>query len=89
VLGGWQFNLVQTFQSGQPFTVTSGTDTNRDGTNNDRVNVVSDPYAHAKTRADKIAMYLTPSAFTVPGFQLLRTIPTALNSAMRWWDQVL
>jgi hypothetical protein len=45
VLGGWQFNLAQTFQSGQPFTVTSGTDTNRDGTNNDRVNVVSDPYA--------------------------------------------
>jgi hypothetical protein len=68
MFGGWQFNLVQTFQSGQPFTVTSGTDTNRDGTNNDRVNIVSVPYTHAKTRADKIAMYLNPSAFTVPGF---------------------
>lgn len=68
MLGGWQFNLVQTFQSGQPFTVTSGTDTNRDGTNNDRVNIVSAPYTQAKTRANKIALYLNPNAFTVPGF---------------------
>jgi hypothetical protein len=68
LLGGWQFNLVQTFQSGQPFTVTSGTDTNRDGTNNDRVNISGDPYTHASTRAAKIAMYLNPKAFSVPTF---------------------
>ena len=68
ILGGWQANVVQTLQSGQPFTVTSGTDTNRDGTNNDRVNLVGDPYIHAGSRQAKIAQYLNPAGFSVPGF---------------------
>lgn len=66
VLGGWQANAITTLQSGSPFTVTSGTDTNLDGTNNDRVNVVGDPYTHAKTRAAKIAQYLNPNSFSIP-----------------------
>ncbi len=72
VLGGWQANVVLTLQSGQPFTVTSGVDTNRDGANNDRVNIAGDPYTHAKTRAAKIAKYLNPAAFSIPSF----TLPT-------------
>lgn len=75
VLGGWQLNVIQFVQSGQPFTITSGTDTNRDGTNNDRVNINGDPYTHATTRAAKIARYLNPAALTVPGFATATDVP--------------
>jgi hypothetical protein len=43
LLDGWQINGVTILRSGQPFNVTSGTDTNFDGTNNDRPNVVGNP----------------------------------------------
>lgn len=67
VLGGWRVNGVTTLQSGSPFTVTSGTDTNLDGTNNDRASVIGDPYNHVKTRQDKINKgVLNVAAFSVP-----------------------
>ncbi len=68
VLSGWQVNGVTTLVSGTPFTVTSGVDTNRDGSNNDRVNVLGDPYTHATSRKDKITAYIKPAAFSTPGF---------------------
>jgi hypothetical protein len=67
-LSGWQINGITNLSSGSPFIVTSGTDTNRDGTNNDRVNVIGDPYTHAKSRQDKIKAFLNPASFSVPGF---------------------
>ena len=67
-LSGWQVNGITTLQSGNPFTVTSGTDTNRDGSNNDRVNIVADPYTHAGSRQDKIFRYLNAASFSTPGF---------------------
>jgi hypothetical protein len=36
VLGGWQFSGVMQYQTGCPFTVTSGTDNSLDGIGNDR-----------------------------------------------------
>lgn len=67
-LGGWHINQVTILQSGNPFTVTSGTDTNRDGTNNDRVNITGDPYSHARSRYDKINNFFKISAFSQPNF---------------------
>lgn len=67
-LSGWQVNGITTLQSGGPFTVTSGTDTNRDGSNNDRVNIIADPYTHVKSRQDKIFRYLNSAALSVPSF---------------------
>ena len=67
-LSGWQINGITALQSGSPFTVTSGVDTNRDGSNNDRVNIIGDPYTHAKTRGDKIKAFLNPASFSIPGF---------------------
>ena len=67
-LGGWNLSNVTILHSGSPFTVVSGVDTNRDGVNNDRVNIIGDPYTHASTRAAKIKQYLNPAAFTVPCF---------------------
>jgi hypothetical protein len=44
LLSEWQLNGITTLRSGQPFNVTSGIDTNFDGTNNDRPNIVGNPY---------------------------------------------
>ena len=67
VLGGWRVNGVTIVQSGSPFTVTSGSDTNLDGTNNDRADVSGDPYSHVKGRQAKINQgILNPAAFSVP-----------------------
>ena len=67
VLGGWRVNGITTLQSGSPFTVTSGTDTNLDGTNNDRANVTGDPYSHVTSRHDKIYKgILNVAGFSVP-----------------------
>ena len=74
-LSGWQLNGITTLASGNPFTVTSGTDTNRDGTNNDRANVTGDPYTHAKGRADKIKAFLNTSAFSVPVYTVATDNP--------------
>lgn len=66
VINGWQLNDITILQSGLPFTVTSGVDTNLDGNNNDRANVVGDQYTHATTRSGKIKAYLKSSGFAVP-----------------------
>lgn len=67
VIGGWRVNGITTFQSGSPFTITSGTDTNLDGTNNDRANVTGDPYNHVSSRHDKIYKgILNVAAFSLP-----------------------
>ncbi len=40
VTNGWTISTITTLQSGIPFNITTGTDNNRDGTNNDRPNLV-------------------------------------------------
>ena len=42
---GWQVNTIATFQSGTPFTITTGTDASGTGVRSDRPNLVGDPYA--------------------------------------------
>ena len=71
VLNGWHINGITAIQSGSPFTVTSGVDTNRDGTTNDRVNVIGNPNLGHLSRAQKIQQgTLNPAAFSVPGYML-------------------
>jgi hypothetical protein len=43
ILSGWQINGITRYTSGRPFTVTSGVDTNLDGNNIDRPNLLGDP----------------------------------------------
>jgi hypothetical protein len=66
-LSGWQLNGITRLQSGNPFNVTSGTDTNLDGTNNDRPDLVGNPYlpggrGHAATSL----AYFNRTAFAAP-----------------------
>lgn len=68
VLSGWQLNGITRFQSGSPFNVTSGADSNFDGTTNDRPNVVGNPFLPTnRSRKQKIALYFNPAAFATPG----------------------
>jgi len=66
VINGWRLNDITYLQSGTPFTLTSGTDSNYDGTNNDYPNVNGDPYTHANGRRARIREYINPAAFSVP-----------------------
>ena len=42
---GWQFNVIATIQSGSPFNITTGADTDGTGDRQDRPNLVGDPFA--------------------------------------------
>jgi hypothetical protein len=64
VLSGWQLNGITTLQSGSPFNVTSGVDSNRDGNNNDRPNVVGNPILSGnRSRGAKIQEFFNTSVF--------------------------
>ena len=65
VLNGWTISSVASLQSGQPFNVTSGSDNNKDGYNNDRPNLTGtkaslDPH---RTRAAAAAQWFNTAAF--------------------------
>ena len=66
-INGWHINGITSFTSGTPFTVTSGVDTNLDGTVNDRVDIVGNPYFdNSRSRTQKIQQFINPVAFAVP-----------------------
>jgi Carboxypeptidase regulatory-like domain/TonB-dependent Receptor Plug Domain len=67
LLSGWQLNGITALRSGQPFNVTSGTDTNFDGTNNDRPNVVGIPYLPSgRGRVATKNAFFSTAAFVTP-----------------------
>jgi hypothetical protein len=67
ILSGWQVNGIWSMQTGLPFTVTSGQDTNTDGNTNDRANIIGDPKLDTgRARSDLITKFFNTSAFAVP-----------------------
>ena len=67
VLSGWQVNGIWSAQTGLPFSVTSGQDTNTDGNTNDRANLVGNPVlSSSRSRNDLIQQYFNTAAFAVP-----------------------
>ncbi len=66
-INGWHISGITGLQSGNPFAVTSGVDTNLDGTVNDRADVVGNPYfSNSRSRAQKIQQFINPAAFAIP-----------------------
>ncbi|WP_213807501.1 carboxypeptidase-like regulatory domain-containing protein [Granulicella sp. dw_53] len=66
VINGWTLSGIATFNSGLPFSVTSGVDTNFDGYVNDRLNLsnLADVGIHSgRSRTDQIKAYFNPAAF--------------------------
>ena len=64
IVNGWSLSTIASFRSGQPFTVTSGKDNNLDGNNNDRPNVVGNPYLDpSRPRSQVVAQWFNVAAF--------------------------
>ncbi|HZL50241.1 MAG TPA: TonB-dependent receptor [Terracidiphilus sp.] len=63
ILSGWQANGILSANSGSPFTVTSGVDSNVDGINIDRPNLVGNPFPDG-TRT--LSNFLAKTAFGMP-----------------------
>jgi hypothetical protein len=81
LVNGWSISPIITLRSGDPFTVTSGTDVNLDGTNNDRPNVTGNPALDAhRSRNDVKARWFDPTAFTIPPTGTDGTAPRNLLS---------
>jgi len=70
-LNGWTVTGIWTANSGQPFTVTTGTDINGDGQNNDRPSVAPGKFAslldHGHSRVAAENEWFDTSAYCVPG----------------------
>lgn len=64
VLNDWTVSSIVTLRSGAPFSVTSGTDRNLDGANNDRADLVGAPRLDPnRDRSAASAMWFDPRAF--------------------------
>ena len=62
ILGGWRFNSIDTFQSGSPFSVNSGTNTEGSGGGTQRANVIGNWHVANQGPAE----WFNPAAFTAP-----------------------
>jgi hypothetical protein len=66
-VNGWQISPIIRLHSGTPLTITTGTDVNLDGTNNDRPNITGIPYLNPhRSRTAVMAEWFNPGAFTTP-----------------------
>jgi hypothetical protein len=64
LLGGWQLSGVWNWQSGFPFSVTSGVDNSRSGIGQDRADYVGGPlYSSGQSKQDMLNHYFNVAAF--------------------------
>jgi hypothetical protein len=64
IVKDWSLSGIITLQSGGPFNVTTGSDTNLDGTNNDRANLVGNPFLDPhRSRSDVTNAWFNTAAF--------------------------
>jgi hypothetical protein len=67
LINGWELSAIATLQSGLPINITSGSDINLDGVNNDRVNLAGNPYLDPhRSRSDVSNAWFTTAAFAAP-----------------------
>ena len=65
LLGGWNLTGIYTFQSGSPFSATSGVDNARSGTGGQYADLVGDPNLGGnRTRGEKVLQWFNTAAFT-------------------------
>jgi hypothetical protein len=75
-VGGWEATGLFTVQSGQPFTVTSGTDRSFSGLGVDHADLVADPNMDtSRSRKDLIAKYFNTAAFAPNALGTFGTVP--------------
>ena len=65
VIGGWSLSTIASFRSGAPLTITSGTDSNFDGTSNDRADLIGNPFLTPnRPRNEVVAQWFNTAAFS-------------------------
>ncbi len=65
VANGWSLAAISSFRSGTPLTITSGTDQNLDGTNNDRADLIGNPGLDPnRPRSQVVAQWFNIAAFS-------------------------
>jgi hypothetical protein len=75
-VGGWESSGFITLQSGTPFSVLSGTDRSLSGIGADYADLVGDPHLdNGRSRAQRIAQYFNPAAFTANALGTFGTSP--------------
>jgi hypothetical protein len=89
VIGGWQWTGVMQYQTGRPFTVTSGTDNSLDGIGNDRAKLTGQPIEPPAGSAQTV--WFNAAAFAVND---LRTFGNVARGAyygpsLHSWDMGL
>ncbi|HEY3838030.1 MAG TPA: carboxypeptidase regulatory-like domain-containing protein [Bryobacteraceae bacterium] len=66
IAGGWEFNGIETIQSGSPINIVSGVDNSQSGVGQDRANVVGNwQITGDRSKSQEISKYFNTSAFTV------------------------
>jgi len=65
LLGGWQFAIISTYQTGQPFTVNTSIDINMDGNLTDRLNTL-EGLLLVDDRQQKLSLITSPGKLLAP-----------------------
>jgi hypothetical protein len=66
IANGWSISAIVTMRSGGPLTITNGSDSNLDGNNNDRANLVGDPVLDPnRPRNEVVAAWFNTAAFAL------------------------
>ena len=89
VLGGWQVSGVMQYQTGRPFTVTSGTDNSLDGIGNDRAKLTGADYnAVPTTPCNNCVWYFNPAAFAPNDLGTFGNVPKGAyyGPSLHVWD---
>ena len=92
VIGGWQWSGVMQYQTGRPFTVTSGTDNSLDGIGNDRAKLTgADVNALPTTACSNCVWYVNPAAFATNDLGTFGNVPKGAyyGPSLHGWDMGL
>src|SRR5262249_35067973 len=92
LLGGWQWSGVMQYQTGRPFTVTSGTDNSLDGIGNDRAKLTgADIWALPTTACANCVWWFNPAAFATNDLGTFGNVPknAYYRPSLHTWDMGL
>ncbi len=65
IAGGWSIATIASLRSGTPLSITTGTDNNFDGTNNDRADLIGDPRLDpGRARSAVVDQWFNTAAFS-------------------------
>jgi len=91
-IGGWQLSGVMQYQTGRPFTVTSGTDNSLDSIGNDRAKLTgADVFALPTTTCVNCAWWFNPAAFATNDIGTFGNVPKGAyyGPSLHSWDMGL